>query len=127
MSQKVVSGLASVRERRAGSTCRDARVIVPRMTASRADLRSFGVDLFDRWTAMWNGDLAVASQIMAPDFTLRYAQANTPMCQRSCRLRQRVSVGFMGTGQSEKRRAVQTAIQSRDGEAVAGTECALAG
>ena len=28
---------------------------------------------------MWNGDLTVAQQIMATDFTLRYAQANTEM------------------------------------------------
>ncbi|WP_327121397.1 ester cyclase [Nocardia sp. NBC_01730] len=37
-------------------------------------MRDFGIDLFDRWTAMWNGDLALADQIMAPEFTLRYAQ-----------------------------------------------------
>ena len=47
------------------------------MMASRTELRSFGIDLFDRWTALWNGDLPVARQIMATDFTLRYAQANT--------------------------------------------------
>src|SRR3954462_11880918 len=41
------------------------------------DLRTFGVALFEQWTAMWNGDLAVASRIMAPAFTLRYAQAGT--------------------------------------------------
>jgi hypothetical protein len=42
-----------------------------------AGLRLFGTELFDRWTAMWNGDVAIADQIMAPEFTLRYAQANT--------------------------------------------------
>jgi hypothetical protein len=47
------------------------------MSDPRSDLRSLGVGLFDRWTALWNGDLAVAFQIMAADFTLRYAQANT--------------------------------------------------
>ncbi|MFB8001096.1 nuclear transport factor 2 family protein [Nocardia sp. NPDC056000] len=37
-------------------------------------MRGFAIDLFDRWTAMWNGDLALAEEIMAPEFTLRYAQ-----------------------------------------------------
>jgi hypothetical protein len=59
------------------STCGGARGIVPRVTPSREELRALGIDLFDRWTAMWNGDLAVAQQLMATDFTLRYAQANT--------------------------------------------------
>ena len=40
-------------------------------------LRDFGVELFERWTAMWNGDVAVAAEIMTPEFTLHYAQANT--------------------------------------------------
>ncbi len=33
-----------------------------------------GIEVFDRWTAMWNGELALAERIMAPRFTLRYAQ-----------------------------------------------------
>ncbi|MEV4241386.1 MULTISPECIES: nuclear transport factor 2 family protein [unclassified Nocardia] len=37
-------------------------------------MRDFGITLFDEWTAMWNGDLALADKIMAPEFTLRYAQ-----------------------------------------------------
>ncbi|WP_433629858.1 nuclear transport factor 2 family protein [Nocardia sp. CA-120079] len=37
-------------------------------------VRDFGITLFDEWTAMWNGDLALAEKIMAPEFTLRYAQ-----------------------------------------------------
>ncbi|MFE5868277.1 hypothetical protein ACFQ6V_06400 [Streptomyces roseifaciens] len=44
---------------------------------STTDLREFGIGLFDRWTAMWNGDGALAGQIMAPEFRLRYAQAGT--------------------------------------------------
>jgi len=40
-------------------------------------LRAFGVELFDRWTAMWNGNTDLALEIMAPWFMLRYAQANT--------------------------------------------------
>ncbi|MFE2323512.1 hypothetical protein ACFXD5_06260 [Streptomyces sp. NPDC059385] len=41
------------------------------------DLRQFGVEVYDRWTAMWNGDTALAERIMAPRFTLRYTQAGT--------------------------------------------------
>ncbi|RLP29627.1 nuclear transport factor 2 family protein [Nocardia seriolae] len=37
-------------------------------------MRDHAIDLFDRWTAMWDGDLALAEEIMAPEFTLRYAQ-----------------------------------------------------
>ncbi|WP_371483297.1 hypothetical protein [Kitasatospora sp. NBC_00315] len=39
--------------------------------------REFGVGLFDRWTAMWNGDVDLVDEIMAPAFVLRYAQAGT--------------------------------------------------
>ena len=39
-------------------------------------LRLAGVAIFDRWTALWNHDLHLAEEIMAPWFTLRYAQAN---------------------------------------------------
>ncbi|MFJ6047445.1 hypothetical protein [Streptomyces sp. NPDC092307] len=41
------------------------------------DVRRLGIDLYDRWTAMWNGDLDLAEKIMAPEFVLRYAQAGT--------------------------------------------------
>ncbi|MGW4355165.1 nuclear transport factor 2 family protein [Nocardia sp. NPDC004582] len=37
-------------------------------------MRDYAIDLFDRWTQMWNGDLALVDAIMAPEFTLRYAQ-----------------------------------------------------
>ncbi|MEU1311162.1 hypothetical protein ABZ419_20045 [Streptomyces cinnamoneus] len=40
-------------------------------------MRQFGVELYDRWTAMWNGDTGLAGEIMAPEFRLRYAQAGT--------------------------------------------------
>ncbi|WP_371494410.1 ester cyclase [Kitasatospora sp. NBC_00374] len=40
-------------------------------------MRAFGIGLFDRWTAMWNGDLDLVNEIMAPEFVLRYAQAGT--------------------------------------------------
>ena len=40
-------------------------------------MHALGVSLFDRWTEMWNGNAALASAIMAPSFTLHYAQANT--------------------------------------------------
>jgi hypothetical protein len=40
-------------------------------------LRQIGVQLYERWTALWNLDLALAERIMAPQLTLRYAQAGT--------------------------------------------------
>jgi len=45
--------------------------------SERQKLRAIGIDLFDRWTALWNGDVALAEDIMAPVFRLRYTQANT--------------------------------------------------
>ncbi|MGA5821043.1 hypothetical protein ACPC54_24630 [Kitasatospora sp. NPDC094028] len=36
--------------------------------------RTAGVEVYDRWTALWNGALGLAEEIMAPEFTLRYAQ-----------------------------------------------------
>ncbi|MFE7602125.1 hypothetical protein [Streptomyces sp. NPDC057494] len=44
---------------------------------STSDLRQWGVHAYDQWTAMWNGDLSLAEKIMAPEITLRYAQAGT--------------------------------------------------
>lgn len=37
-------------------------------------IRTSGIELFDKWTAYWNGDYALADAIMAPKFTLHYAQ-----------------------------------------------------
>ncbi|WP_228785626.1 nuclear transport factor 2 family protein [Nocardia cyriacigeorgica] len=37
-------------------------------------MRAAGIQLFDKWTDMWNGELHLAEQIMAPEFLLRYAQ-----------------------------------------------------
>jgi hypothetical protein len=41
------------------------------------NLRSTGITLFDRWTALWNGELSLAADIMASTFRLRYAQPGT--------------------------------------------------
>jgi len=41
------------------------------------ELRDFGTALFERWTGLWNGDVAIAPEIMAETFVLHYAQANT--------------------------------------------------
>ncbi|EBU8132113.1 hypothetical protein DLM20_25500, partial [Salmonella enterica subsp. enterica serovar Java] len=35
------------------------------------------IALFDRWTAMWNGNLDLAPEIMATHFVLRYGQPGT--------------------------------------------------
>ncbi|WP_040807999.1 nuclear transport factor 2 family protein [Nocardia concava] len=37
-------------------------------------MRDYGIELFTRWTNLWNGDLDLVDEIMAPEFTLRYAQ-----------------------------------------------------
>ncbi|MFJ4655040.1 nuclear transport factor 2 family protein [Nocardia sp. NPDC088792] len=37
-------------------------------------MRDFGIELFELWTDMWNLNLDRVEQIMAPEFTLRYAQ-----------------------------------------------------
>lgn len=37
-------------------------------------MRDFGIELFEQWTDMWNLNLALVERIMAPEFTLRYAQ-----------------------------------------------------
>ncbi|TLG00230.1 ester cyclase [Nocardia cyriacigeorgica] len=37
-------------------------------------VRAAGIELFARWTDMWNGELDLVEQIMAPEFVLRYAQ-----------------------------------------------------
>ena len=34
----------------------------------------YGVQIFDRWARLWSGDLALAEELMAATFTLRYAQ-----------------------------------------------------
>jgi len=42
-----------------------------------SEIRAAGVDLFARWTELWNGNTELAGVIMASRFTLHYAQANT--------------------------------------------------
>ncbi|MEC3956015.1 nuclear transport factor 2 family protein [Nocardia sp. CDC153] len=36
-------------------------------------MRDFGIELYERWAAIWNRELPV-EDVMAPEFTLRYAQ-----------------------------------------------------
>ena len=43
------------------------------------DERERAVELFDRWTALWNGELGLAAEIMADQFILRYGQPGTEM------------------------------------------------
>lgn len=37
-------------------------------------MRDFAIELFDKWTALWSGELTLGQEILAPKFTLRYAQ-----------------------------------------------------
>ncbi|MGD3105472.1 nuclear transport factor 2 family protein [Streptomyces sp. YGL11-2] len=39
--------------------------------------RDHAVTLFDQWTAIWNGELALASRILAPAFRIRFGGAAT--------------------------------------------------
>ncbi|WP_326824943.1 ester cyclase [Streptosporangium sp. NBC_01639] len=41
------------------------------------DVEEFNVRIFELWSALWNGELGLAEQIMAPQFRLRYAQPGT--------------------------------------------------
>ncbi|MFG2830812.1 nuclear transport factor 2 family protein [Streptomyces sp. NPDC048434] len=41
---------------------------VPATDLTREDART----LFDRWTALWNGELALAAQILAPGFRIHF-------------------------------------------------------
>lgn len=37
-------------------------------------MHAAGIELFDKWADMWNGDFRLMDEIMAAEFTLRYAQ-----------------------------------------------------
>lgn len=43
----------------------------------------FGRQLYLQWTALWNLDLDLASDILAPQFVLRYAQPGTEAMDRA--------------------------------------------
>lgn len=40
-----------------------------------ADFRPLGIRLFEQWTEMWNGDLALAERIVTPGFRISFANA----------------------------------------------------
>ncbi|MCU1687115.1 MAG: hypothetical protein JWQ81_7854 [Amycolatopsis sp.] len=40
------------------------------------DLQLLGTDVFERWTALWNGDFDVTDALLAPDFRIHFAGAN---------------------------------------------------
>jgi hypothetical protein len=39
--------------------------------------RDLGIRLVEQWTAIWNGDLALAPQILTPDFRIHFASVGT--------------------------------------------------
>jgi hypothetical protein len=40
------------------------------------DIQLLGTDVFDRWTALWNGGFDLADDLIAPDFRVHFAGAN---------------------------------------------------
>ncbi|MEU6867616.1 nuclear transport factor 2 family protein [Streptomyces sp. NPDC046876] len=44
-------------------------------TATDTLTRAEGTALLDGWTRLWNGDLALADDLIAPDFRLRFANS----------------------------------------------------
>jgi hypothetical protein len=41
------------------------------------NLRQIGIQIFDQWTDLWNLNLALSEEILAPRLSLHYAQADT--------------------------------------------------
>jgi hypothetical protein len=37
-----------------------------------AEAERLGLDLWDRWTALWNGDLSLAGQLLSPGFQIHF-------------------------------------------------------
>ena len=48
-------------------------------------LRAIGIEIYDRWTVLWNLRVADVAEIMAPAFVLRYAQRGTEPMDRATR------------------------------------------
>jgi hypothetical protein len=36
------------------------------------EAEQLGLDLWDRWTALWNGDLSIAGQLLSPGFQIHF-------------------------------------------------------
>ncbi|MEU9179933.1 nuclear transport factor 2 family protein [Streptomyces sp. NPDC048550] len=57
------------------TTTAAAPTAAPTSTSTGTDplTRAQGTALLDGWTRLWNGDLALAEELIAPDFRLRFA------------------------------------------------------
>ena len=45
------------------------------ITIDTTEAERLGLDLWQRWTALWNGDLAVAGQLLSPGFRIHFGNA----------------------------------------------------
>ena len=45
------------------------------ITTDLVEAERLGLDLWQRWTALWNGDLALADQLLSPGFRIHFGHA----------------------------------------------------
>jgi hypothetical protein len=45
------------------------------ITTDLTEAERLGLDLWQRWTALWNGDLALADQLLSPGFRIHFGNA----------------------------------------------------
>ena len=64
--------------------------------AHATEAQEAGARIFESWSRMWNGEVALVDQIMAPRFRLRYAQP-TPGTDAFDRIRERPQLAEMIT------------------------------
>ncbi|TDD88905.1 hypothetical protein E1293_05780 [Actinomadura darangshiensis] len=86
-----------------------------------AETQAIGTQTFELWSRMWNGEVALVDQIMAPRFRLRYAQP-TPGTDAFDHIRERPQLAEMITRFRQARHGLTFAP---DGEPV--TELHLTG
>jgi SnoaL-like domain len=84
------------------------------VTDHATEAHTVGARIFELWSRMWNGEVALVDQIMAPRFRLRYAQP-TPGTDAFDRIRQRPQLAEMITRFHQDRPGLRFAP---DGEAV---------
>lgn len=79
-----------------------------------SEAQRIGAQTFESWSRMWNGEVALVDEIMAPRFRLRYAQP-TPGTDAFDRIRERHQLAEMITRFHRDRHGLTFAP---DGEAV---------
>jgi len=79
-----------------------------------SEAREAGARIFESWSQMWNGEMALVDQIMAPRFRLRYAQP-TPGTEAFDHIRRRPQLADLISRFRQDRSGLRFAP---DGEAV---------